>query len=132
MLFLYKKFSPKNRKKRSNREMFFAVMMKMIESIIMPPECFEHLLNLVAPFIKKEGTNYINCIPARKRLIITLYLFYCTFFVLFLLFQNPLLYKQGNNLTNPVSFSYTLKGAIITMLQTKRCIDKQSSNVFQI
>lgn len=98
----------------------------------MPPECFEHLLNLVAPFIKKEGTNYINCIPARKRLIITLSLFYCTFFVLFLLFQNPLLYKQGNNLTNPVSFSYTLKGAIITMLQTKRCIDKQSSNVFQI
>ena len=100
--------------------------------LLMPPECFEHLLNLVAPFIKKEGTNYINCIPARKRLIITLYLFYCTFFVLFLLFQNPLLYKQGNNLTNPVSFSYTLKGAIITMLQTKRCIDKQSSNVFQI
>ena len=38
----------------------------------MSPERFEHLFNLVAPFITKQDTNYRNCIPARKRLVITL------------------------------------------------------------
>ena len=38
----------------------------------MSPERFEHLFSFVAPFITKQDTNYRHCIPARKRLVITL------------------------------------------------------------
>ena len=33
---------------------------------------FEHLFSLVEPLITKQDTNYRKCIPARKRLVITL------------------------------------------------------------
>ena len=35
-------------------------------------ERFEHLFSFVAPFITKQDTNYRHCIPAKKRLIVTL------------------------------------------------------------
>ena len=38
----------------------------------MSPERFEQLFSFVAPFITKQDTNYRHCIPARKRLVITL------------------------------------------------------------
>ena len=38
----------------------------------MSPERFEHLFLMVASLITKQDTNYRKCIPARKRLVITL------------------------------------------------------------
>ena len=38
----------------------------------MSPDRFEHLFSLAEPLITKQDTNYRKCIPARKRLVITL------------------------------------------------------------